>query len=728
MTNTHSTRSRWRARGASLAAVAVMASGMTLLAAAPAQAAPLDLVVDSLEVTQDATIGDGICATADGTCTLTAALQEANAVEASEDEGATDAVSITFADELTAEGPATITLPGSAANAMAPSTNLGVGGVGSHYLIDSAVPVSIDFGGDVSVVSANDFGYSVFLVRSGGVTIQNLAQLRSAETGVVVEDASGVTLRNVQMRDPDTIIMELGVLLRDGASNVTLDNVTVEGVFFSGVYFDVRANVSNVQVLNSTFLNIREAAFETGRLVNANGFTVRGSTFDGNTWGFFGRDDSFDGFTWTGNTFTRTRSEVIRIVDTQVDRALISGNTFRDQSGGGTSDIWVGFPGENNVIEDNTFLVTDEGVSNRWVVRTERGTADQAYGWAIRGNAIDGYVPGAWAPIFLNNQGILPVERNTFANARGTRSAVSENGLIWFVVNRFANGIIQTWRPVQSSVSVDDEAGTLSVTVAPVTPPIARNNPPADGPVTLDVYLTTTDDAELYLGRVSDVEGGSQTVTVPFTGELVEGSFVRVQTIDALGRSSQYSGEIDDDFDPDAPPAEPPAEVVPVVEIDEAPLEGELTGTGESAATVVVRNSDGDIVCETSVASDGSWSCTPEPALECDETYTAVQTVGGVSSEPVTFQPDGCDDGVDPVDPVDPIDPIDPIIPGPGQDPGTGVGGDGANDDDDDRVVEGGDSQLPAGGVDAGTMNAMLAGLLMLAAGAAIMARRFARV
>lgn len=731
MTNIHPTRSRWRARGASMAAVAVMASGMTLLAAAPAQAAPLDLVVDSLEVTQDSTIGDGICATADGTCTLTAALQEANAVEASEEEGATDAVSITFDDELTAEGPATITLPGNATNAMAPGS-LGVGGAGAHYLIESAVPVSIDFGGDVSVVSANDFAYSAFVVRSGGVTIANLPQLRAAETGVVVDDGTGgVTLRNVQMRDPGSNIMELGVLLRDDTSNVTLDNVTFENMFFSGVYFEARATVSNVSVTGSSFLDNRDAAFESGNIVTLNGLSVTGSTFDGNTRVYLGRSDDVDGFVWTGNTFTQTRSEVIRLVDADVDNARIAGNTFRDQSAGGTADIWIGFAGVGNVIENNTFVVTGEGVDNRWVVRTERGTTGQPYGWTIRGNAVDGYLPRTWAPIFLNSRGTLLVEQNTFANTRGTRSANSENGLVWFVVNRFANGIIQTWRPDQTTISVDTEANTLSVTVAPVTPPIARNNAPADGPVTLDVYLTTTDDADRYLGRVTEVTGGSQTVTVPFADELPEGAFVRLQTVDSEGRSSQYSGEIDEDFDPDAPPAEEPEDVVPAVEIDEAPLEGDLTGTGESAATVTVTNAAGDVVCETTVSGDGTWSCTPVPALECDETYTAVQTVGGVSSEPVEFTADGCDDGVDPVDPTDPTDPTDPnvpIIPGPGQGPGTGVGGDGASDDDEDRVIEGGDSQLPAAGAGAGIMNAMLAGLLMLAAGAAVMARRFGRV
>ena len=62
--------------------------------AAPAAAAPASFVVDSLATDGDDNVGDGVCETAAGECTLTAALEEANAVDSAT--SSVDSVDITF--------------------------------------------------------------------------------------------------------------------------------------------------------------------------------------------------------------------------------------------------------------------------------------------------------------------------------------------------------------------------------------------------------------------------------------------------------------------------------------------------------------------------------------------------------------------------------------------------------------------------------------------------------
>jgi CSLREA domain-containing protein len=70
---------RGRARGASLAAVLVLAATVLGMKAAVASTGT-NFVVNSTSDAVDANVGDGACATAEGECTLRAAIQETNAL------------------------------------------------------------------------------------------------------------------------------------------------------------------------------------------------------------------------------------------------------------------------------------------------------------------------------------------------------------------------------------------------------------------------------------------------------------------------------------------------------------------------------------------------------------------------------------------------------------------------------------------------------------------------
>ncbi|NYE38731.1 hypothetical protein F4692_003882 [Nocardioides cavernae] len=68
-----------------------------------------------------------------------------------------------------------------------------------------------------------------------------------------------------------------------------------------------------------------------------------------------------------------------------------------------------------------------------------------------------------------------------------------------------------------------------------------------------------------------------------------------------------------------------------------------FTGTGEAGSTVVVRDQSGDFVCQATVQSNGSWTCTPGAPLEQgSQPYTATATdpAGNTATDSVTLDID----------------------------------------------------------------------------------------
>lgn len=121
-----------------------LAAGLVVSTPFAPAAQAASFVVDNLGDAADANVGDGICATAGGVCTLRAALQEANA------NGAT-------ADTITFSVAGTITLTTSLPDRL--SGNTTVGGANQTVTID---------GSDSSLVG------SCLEVRSDGNAIRGL--------------------------------------------------------------------------------------------------------------------------------------------------------------------------------------------------------------------------------------------------------------------------------------------------------------------------------------------------------------------------------------------------------------------------------------------------------------------------------------------------------------------------------------------------------------------------
>jgi CSLREA domain-containing protein len=183
----------------------LIALSIVLLAAAHANAATF--IVNSTVDFVDATPGDGICADANGNCTLRAAIMEANAL------GGVNTITVPA-------GTYTLTIPGAhedpgVTGDLGISSNLVISGAGAATTI-------IDGGALDRVIKVN----------SGTVTISGLTLRNGSASGTPTSSGAGggienhgtLTLRNVVVRDNATTA-DGGGLMNFGA--LTLDSTTV---------------------------------------------------------------------------------------------------------------------------------------------------------------------------------------------------------------------------------------------------------------------------------------------------------------------------------------------------------------------------------------------------------------------------------------------------------------------------------------------------------------------
>jgi len=557
---------RWRTalgrRGVQALAVATAAATVSLIGATPAQAATTTITVNTLDYQE-----------------LQAALTQANGLAASPG----DDVLIEFADGLSG----TIAVPGGG-TLMNNEANLGGAGAtygnGYFFLIDAERPVTIDFGGDVSIDQDNDSNYGGFLVRSQA-TLKNSPNVQLSATSFIFDAGSdGSVLQDMACLDPDTIDLEACVGFLDGAQNVVIDGLTSESAWTAGLYVVNQATVSNVTVTNSTFITTggQAAWFSSDTLLKD--WTIADNTFTtaSNSRVFMSRS-STENMVISGNTFTDngyvwedvagSTHDGLKFIDNdfsgQLAHALvfraalhtdneISGNTFNEMRGGADATIWVtkgaARADTGNVITENQFIQSEAAEDNRWAIFAELyGTAGTDSGWAFTKNYIEGYYGDTQAPITAGpDQLTTPIWGNVYGpRTRGTLdNAEAEGGAAWFVWNTgLHNNRLQTWRPANAVF----KNGKVVFDVAPVDPAESNNQQPAAGPVDLYVYWTGTDLAEEYLGKIEDVAapGSVEIATTHDSG------FIRIQTSDASGYFSQYSGQaegldwgtLDDDGD-----------------------------------------------------------------------------------------------------------------------------------------------------------------------------------
>jgi hypothetical protein len=462
-------------------------------------------------------------------------------------------------------------------------------GAGAWFLIDSQVPVAIDFDNRVGVISGDanadmagagfDLSYSGFLVRSQAM-LANATNIRVGESGVVVDTDQGTALDNLTFDDHLTDAQEIATYFVDGAANVSIDGMKTRGSWWSDLHMDqAGASLSNVEIKNSTFdasvhpgdigddpeavadfradninltnINIHDNvligsdlihhALNFGFGVKATNLTFAANKVSGFEYGWDDHTGSYDNTIITGNAFSGV-VESLNFDQGVYTGTRVTGNVFKDPLGNVRADIRAvaNADGSDNVIDGNTFDQTNASYRDRWAIWLNSGNVASGAdtGYTITNNHIDGIQGATEAPITV---GPTLARTKVFGNTLGqgtsgtTNAAESEAGTKWFFWNYGdSNANIQTWRPANAAFA----DGKVSFDVAPVVPGEGGNLQPTP-PLNLHVYWTADDNAEEYLGVIPAVSAAGR-VSIPTTHT---GGFIRIQTEGGQsGFVSQYSG------------------------------------------------------------------------------------------------------------------------------------------------------------------------------------------
>jgi len=231
------------------------------LAPQSVQAQQQTFTVDSNGDANDASVGDGNCATAGGNCTLRAAIQEAN------DDGANDTIefSIPTTGTFATISPSTefaITNPVTIDGTTAPSHPSSVGGGGPVIVLDGS-----------SLSSSSDDGIQI---EASNTTIRGLAINSFPDEGIDVFDYSGVTIEQCFV----------GIAADDGTSdrgNLTnSDGLQDAGVDLAGDDYILQNNV----ISHNNGDGVRSSGSSTGSAPisseNIIGLTADGTSAAGN--------------------------------------------------------------------------------------------------------------------------------------------------------------------------------------------------------------------------------------------------------------------------------------------------------------------------------------------------------------------------------------------------------------------------------------------------------------
>jgi len=512
------------------------------------------LVVDSLDFGgPDATPGDGVCATAAGTCTLRAALEESNALNRPAGE-----VLITVAEGLSGTIVPDGTNTAAASNRPnwmfptatgSPTVSTRDTG-GAFYRITAPVTIDLD-----NRLSINDGTYATsegaaFFVDGPGVTFRNVSQIfGSGSSFVMGPNADGVLIDGGETRTRASNAPKRFITFRSGSRNVTLRNYTVSG--FAHHATGTSANASRTGLLwfdsaaNTTFTNytIDNVLFDyptsgsctatdgTGCATSLIDFRFRNSnsnirvvdfTFTNSrvqnmpgVKGVFGFPFS-DGETVATNDGIRNYG--VQLTNLQiVDNEFVNNRRHNPSSAdpkkyGAFIVLPITQMVGNNVIARNYFERAEPGVTGGNVaglnpyaiyhrgLSTGNNNTIQA-NMAIVDNHFDGYA--SVSTIRLHHAGQETVARNTFGTRTGGSSAgeaeeaSSGNGL-YVSSGTQSNRKINTWHPTAAVAA--RQANQLCRAEVEVTALSGTGNQVPQTPIYLDVYWTTDRTAEVYLG------------------------------------------------------------------------------------------------------------------------------------------------------------------------------------------------------------------------------------
>ncbi len=577
---TRRTDSGRRRKATALGVTLAIAAGLlTPIAIANMAQAATQLSVDSLGLQSAAgSLTDGICVSTVGTCTLRAAIEESNALNAAPGEVAIG-VDPDFAGGNIAISTATRmrTTALSAANGAVAGD---ASGDGSGAVYEVTAPVTIDLEHKITIhpAGAGDLAVAPFHLNGPDITIRAVDDVWAGETSFYIgPKAQRVTLDDLDVRT-GTYYPERFFVVRGGAEEITVSNSTISGFASSerewnwGVVEGTSASfpVKGLTVTGNTYLasdasgacNGSTAAGCTSTPVEAYEQHITELEFTDNVAPNINRSSASDArgldlryasvgtLKVSGNTFSapyyRARQAVVDLAYANLDSFEIIGNDFTGMSGNGDvqdNAAAIMLPtdkriGTGGTIADNEFLAT--GTMNTQAVYwdglepTDSATNIADSRVSIVDNHFDGFSTSASrSGIRMLQTGVVEIARNTFGSRSGSQTNTvleefSGNGSVAATlvsnVNASANAKLNTWWPTaRSSANVQ----TTPITATECTVPL-EVAPPADAanttdytagrypgvPVELDVYWTQSNDAEVYIGRYDVAADERQTLQV----------------------------------------------------------------------------------------------------------------------------------------------------------------------------------------------------------------------
>lgn len=270
------------------------------LCSIPVHAATTTFTVNTLTAgAADSNVGNGICLTVAGECSLRAALEEANAMPASPG----DDIRIVFDAALNGDVVHNGGTPRMYDETLGSTVINDYLGFGAYLHVNAQRPVTIDFGNRIGAVQESDHEYAMLYIESDSVVIQNFqnaakreavgggygnaAGIMGAASSIVI-GGSNVTVRNGLSADAGTDAMESCISLIDGASNILIEDYYCRSAALFALYVDERATVSNVALNRfETQDGVRHGDIwveygqggETGVKTVVNGLTITNSEF-----------------------------------------------------------------------------------------------------------------------------------------------------------------------------------------------------------------------------------------------------------------------------------------------------------------------------------------------------------------------------------------------------------------------------------------------------------------
>jgi hypothetical protein len=404
-----------------------------------------------------------------------------------------------------------------------------------------------------------------------GFVVFNNATVNGLKIENIYADGSGSWYRNSCNDKQDNGCATRG-LRTTGTAN-TLSNVTITNSSFTYFLYSIfNFDAGNPTIANWTITN---NLFDYSITVDKGSIACMPSA-------------SISGFTFSDNTLRRARGgKALNFENAQqADNIVISGNVSTDERFGAawltlknaaTKNLTIKGNQWNNLNttydDDSLIILPDQGISgvneisgNSVAIKLakSRGYNDNFILWsgsrgndstassnmAITNNTLAGFSGSA---IQIKGQGITTIRENRFTR---TKDATGKNRMKdeeehsdttggFMVQNQTgSNGQIQTVYPtLVNGKPFDTRRGVMPVEVL-ANP---KGNQPAY-PITVDWYATQSDDAEIRLGsNIIDSPPGTTAGTgVQLDLDLSaigtkQNVDIRLQTTDALGRSSQYS-------------------------------------------------------------------------------------------------------------------------------------------------------------------------------------------